>query len=149
MLEENGTVSHVEGNYAWVETERGSTCSACAARDGCGAGVLAKVLGRRQPRVRAINRVGAHAGDRVVLGLAEQALLQGSAAVYLVPLASMMVAAGIGEWLAGILAVAAADPVSVVFGMLGLGGGLVWLRRFSRRVRDDTRYQPVLIRKLG
>ncbi len=149
MLEESGTVSHVEQQYAWVETERQDSCSSCAARVGCGTGVLAKVLGRRQANVRALNRIGARAGDRVVLGLAEQALVQGSAAVYLVPLASMMAAAGVGEWLAGHLALAGPDPLSVVFGLLGLAGGLAWLRRFSRRVQDDVRYQPVLIRKLG
>ena len=149
MLEEQGTVSHIEDPYAWVETERNSSCASCAARSGCGTAVLAKVLGRRPAKVRAINRIGARAGDRVVLGLAERALLQGSAAVYLVPLGAMMVAAGVGEWLASDLALAAAEALSVVAGLLGLGAGLVWLRRFSRRVRDDVRYHPVLIRKLG
>ena len=149
MLEEQGTVSHLEEPYAWVETERRSSCTSCAARSGCGTAVLAKVLGRRQGKVRAINGIGARAGDRVVLGLAERALLQGSAAVYLVPLGAMMVAAGLGEWLAADLASAAAEPLSVVSGLLGLGVGLVWLRSFSRRIRDDVRYQPVLIRKLG
>ncbi len=147
MLEEYGTVIQLEEQYAWVETERNSSCSSCAARSGCGTGVLAKVLSRRQGRVRAINSIGAHTGDRVVLGLAEDALLQGSAAVYLVPLVSMLVAAGGGEWLAGTMELAVADAVSVVFGVLGLGIGLAWLRRFSRSVRDNTRYQPVLIRK--
>ncbi len=148
MLEENGTVIQLEEQYAWVETERDSSCSSCAARSGCGTGVLAKVLGRRQGKVRAINSIGARTGDRVVLGLAEDALLQGSAAVYLAPLASMLVSAGAGEWLAGTLELAAADGVSVVFGLLGLGIGLAWLRRFSRSVRDNAHYQPVLIRKL-
>ena len=98
--------------------------------------------------MRAINSIGARAGDRVVLGLAEDALLQGSAAVYLAPLATMLIAAGAGEWLAGSLELAAPDAVSVVFGLLGLGIGLAWLRRFSRSARDDARYQPVLVRKL-
>ena len=148
MLEENGTVLQLEERYAWVETERNNSCSSCAARSGCGTGVLAKVVGRRHVKVRAINSIGARTGDRVVLGLAEDALLQGSAAVYLAPLASMLVSAGIGEWLAGTLDLAASDVLSVVFGLLGLGFGLAWLRRFSRSVRDDARYQPVLIRKL-
>ncbi len=148
MLEENGKVLELEEQYAWVETERNSSCSSCAARSGCGTGVLAKVLGRRHGKVRAINSIAARTGDRVVLGLAEDALLQGSAAVYLAPLASMLVSAGGGEWLAGSLELADPDAVSVVFGLLGLGIGLAWLRRFSRSVRDSARYQPMLIRKL-
>ena len=148
MLEENGTVIQLEEQYAWVETERNSGCSSCAARSGCGTGALSKVLGRRHSQVRAINSIGARTGDRVVLGLVEDALLQGSAAVYLAPLAAMLVSAGAGEWLAGSLELAAADAGSVVFGLLGLAIGLAWLRRFSRSVRDNARYQPVLIRKL-
>lgn len=148
LLEENGTVSRVEDGYAWVETERRSSCSSCGARSGCGTAVLARVLGRRQPKVRAINRIGARAGDRVVLGLAEQALLQGSAAVYLVPLVSMLVLAGLGEWLASGVP-GSAEPVSILSGLAGLGGGLIWLSWFSRRISSDDRYQPILIRKLG
>ncbi len=75
-------------------------------------------------------------------------MLQGSAAIYLAPLVSMIVAAGVGEWFAGSFELAAPDLVSVVFGLSGLGIGLVWLRRFSRNVRDDARYQPVLIRRI-
>ena len=95
-----------------------------------------------------MNEIGARTGDRVVLGLAEHALLQGSAAVYLLPLASMMAAAALGEWLAGRIGLAAPDHLSIVLGLFGLGGGLAWLSAFSRRIRDDARYQPVLLRKL-
>ena len=91
MLEETGTVAQVNEDYAWVETERKGSCEACAVRSGCGTATLAKVLGRRRTVIRAINRVGAQAGDRVVLGLAERAFLQGSIAVYLIPLGAMMV----------------------------------------------------------
>ncbi len=148
MLEEKGTVIRLEQQFAWVETERSSSCAACVARSGCGTGVIAKVLGRRQAKVRAINSISADAGDRVVVGLAEDAMLQGSAAVYLAPLASMVVAAGLGEWFAGSFELTTPDLVSVVFGLLGLGMGFAWLRRFSRSVRDDARYQPVLIRRI-
>ncbi|MDJ0892175.1 MAG: SoxR reducing system RseC family protein [Gammaproteobacteria bacterium] len=148
LLEENGTVSRVEDGYAWVETERRTSCDSCVARSGCGTAVLAKVLGRQKSTVRAINRIGARAGDKVVLGLAEQALLQGSAAVYLVPLVSMMVMAGLGEWLASGVP-GSVESVSILLGLLGLSSGLIWLSWFSRRIDSDDRYQPVLIRKLS
>ncbi|UCE90683.1 MAG: SoxR reducing system RseC family protein, partial [Pseudomonadota bacterium] len=44
MIEELGVVGACEGEYAWVQMERRSTCGRCAARQGCGTAVLAKVL---------------------------------------------------------------------------------------------------------
>jgi len=134
----------VEGDLAWVETQRQSACSACAARSGCGSGVLAKVLGRRMSRVLAINHAGARPGEEVVVGIAEQSLLRGSLAVYTVPLLAMFAAALAGELLlphwgeAGVL----------VSGALGLAAGFVWLRRFAARIGRDSRYQPVVLRRL-
>ena len=34
---------------------------------------------------------------------------------------------------------------SVLFGMLGLVIGFVWLRYFSQKIRKDDRYRPVLL----
>ncbi len=149
MLEETATVTQANDTYAWVETERKSSCDTCAVRGGCGTATLAKVLGRRRTKVRATNGIGAQVGDRVVLGLAEGAFLQGSVAVYLVPLGAMMLAAGAGEVFAANTGIGSPEVVSILFGLIGVAGGLAWLRAFSRRIRNDARYQPVLIRKLS
>jgi sigma-E factor negative regulatory protein RseC len=148
VIEESATVTQVGDGFAWVETQRQSACGACAARKGCGTATLAKVLGQRQRHVRAINCIGAHVGDRVVIGLAEGALLQGSVAVYLVPLLAMMLAAGLGEMLATNLGVQGTEAMAVALGLLGMAVGVLWVRAFARRVEGDERYQPTLIRRL-
>ena len=86
MIEENGQVVEVQGEFAWVEHERTSTCGSCSVRKGCGTSAIARVLGQRRVRLRVLNRINAAVGDQVVVGIAEQGLLRGSLAVYAMPL---------------------------------------------------------------
>jgi len=148
MIEELGVVSACDGEYAWVHTQRRSTCGQCAARQGCGTAVLAKFLGRNFSRVRALNSAAAGVGDTVIVGLREEALLRGSAAVYLVPLLAMFAMAMLGEVIAPQLGVTS-EPLSIGFAMLGLVLGFVWLRVFSARNRTNTAYQPIVVRRVA
>lgn len=147
MIEEQARViAAEEEGFAWVQTERQSTCGACAANKACGTSVLSKVLGQKPSRVRALNPVGARLGDQVVVGLQEEAMVRGSLAIYAVPLIAMIVAA-IGVevlqpfgW--------SGDGATALGGIFGLGLGLLWVRGFSRRILHDARYQPVILRRI-
>lgn len=98
MLKEAGRIVAVEVSGAWVETIRSSTCHRCAARAGCGHGVLARASGRDR------GLIFAHSGERlsasqcaiddqVEIELPESALLFASAMVYGAPLAAAIVSA--------------------------------------------------------
>lgn len=143
MIEESARVVAAEDGYAWVETQRRSTCSACSLNKGCGTSVLAKVLGRRQNLLKVLDPVGVGPGEAVVVGLQEAALVRGAAAVYLVPLSAMILAAlgAEGLW--------ASEAGTAAAGLAGLGAGLLWVRRYTRRVAADPRFQPVILRRLG
>ncbi len=145
MIEETGVVAELEATYAWVETERRSSCGGCSVK-GCGTGTLAHVLGARRLRVRVENTIGAEVGDTVILGLREDALLRGSLAVYIVPLLAMMAAALFGEALAPQWGGDNTDAWAIALGLLGFGGGLLWLRGFSHRAAGQKRYQAVAVR---
>ena len=147
MLEETASVVRVEAGEVWVETQRRSTCSSCAVEKGCGTATLAKVLGRRRTLVRVLSDLPLAVGDQVVIGIREQALVRGSLAVYAVPLLLMLAGAIIGELGAGQGLWGSAEVASVLLGTGGLVAGLVWLKRFSRRIHDDTDYQPVVLRR--
>lgn len=142
MIEEHAVVVATEGEFAWLETERKSTCGSCAVRKGCGTGALANVVGKKLTRVVALNGVGAQAGDRVVVGIDEASLVRGSLAVYALPLLALFVGALLGQvWLQ--------EAGAMGGGLAGLLAGLAWLRRFSRRCRTDPRFQPVILRRTG
>lgn len=148
MIEETARVVAAEGEFVWVETQRQSTCGGCAARQGCGTATLAKVLGRRRTRVRALNRDAARVGDRVVVGIDEQALVRGSLAVYAVPLLGLLAGGVLGALLQTRLQLAG-EALTLVAGVAGLIVGLLWVKGFTRRIRGDSRYQPVVLRRLA
>jgi sigma-E factor negative regulatory protein RseC len=147
MIEETGQVVDVQGAFAWIESERTSTCGACNVRKGCGTAVLAKVLGQRRVHLRVINRINARVGDAVVIGISESGLVRGSLAVYAVPLAGLFAGAIAGDVLGKYFFPGGSDPVAIVGALAGLGAGLFWLKRFSRRTEKDAAYQPVILRK--
>lgn len=144
MIEEAAHLVEIDGDYAWVETERRSSCSSCSAK-GCGTGALSKVFGRRSQRLKVLNPIGAKAGDEVVLGIHEQALLKGSVAVYIMPLLGMLAGALLGEGLAPQWG-SDSEALSIVLGLLGLAAGFFWLQRYNRGLSRDPRFIPVILR---
>jgi sigma-E factor negative regulatory protein RseC len=146
VIEENGQVVDVEDGYAWIETEPASTCGSCTVSKGCGTSALASLFGRRPAPLRVVNRINAHIGDNVVIGIDEAGLVRGSLAVYAAPLAGLFAGGLLGRYIAAALLPQAAEPGGILGALAGLAAGLVWLRRFSRRTEQDRRYQPVILR---
>lgn len=136
----------LEEGGAWVETLRTSACGSCSVNKGCGTGVISKYFASRLNRVKAVNPIDAQVGDSVIIGLEEQALVRGSFAVYIVPLLFMFLLAVIGEWVARAMGFQSGDGVAALFGIAGLVVGFLWVRKFSKDVSVDERYQPVIIR---
>lgn len=133
-IEERGIVVVADLDWATVRIQRQSTCGSCAARTGCGSGVLAEVLGRRAPELRLANTHGLRSGDRVILGIRDQALVSGALVMYLLPLLGLI---GLPVLLGALLS-AAPEGALIVAGIagfvLGLGGVRYWLQRQGRRL---------------
>ena len=146
MIEENATVLDCDGAFAWVEASRKSVCGQCSANKGCGTHVLSKVIGNRVNRVRVLNRVNAHVGDEVTIGMPETTFLKTSLMTYMLPLFMMIGLAMLGNVLAKQL-LWAANTTEILFAISGLIISLWWLRRFNKKVQYDQRYQPVVLRK--
>ena len=136
MIEESGRVIAVENDLALIEIQRKSVCNTCSVNKGCGTGVLAKAIGNKRFRLTAQNSV---------VGIEENMLVKSSFAVYIIPLLLLFVGAWCGVNIAGFYAVQASEGFSVLFGMLGLVVGFIWLRYFSQKISKDDRYRPVLL----
>jgi len=147
MIEETGQVVEVQGEFAWIESERSSTCGGCAVRSGCGTAALARVLGQRRVRLRVLNHINARVGDTVVVGIAESGLVRGSLAVYVAPLAAFLGGALAGHFLGAWLLPAGSDVAAIGGAFGGLAVGLLWLQRFSRATEMDASFQPVILRR--
>ncbi len=145
MIEERGQVVALEGEYAWIEVLQSSSCGQCSAKKGCGTAALSGIFNRGAVRIRVLNKIHSRAGEQVVVGVQENTLLRGAFAAYFVPILSMLMAGGLVQWLW--------QPVSelteISAGLIGLATGLLWLRRFSRQIASDVRYQPVILRRVA
>lgn len=143
MIEENAHVLRVSPGVAWVEAQRQSACGSCQVRGGCGTSVLASVMGKRQNSVRALDPVGVQAGDQVLIGLQERALVRASFSMYLLPLVGLFVGGFIGQLLDS-----HGEAWTILLGMLGLLAGFGLVRWFYRKIRNNPAYQAVIIKRV-
>ena len=137
----------MQGEFAWIESERTTTCGSCAVRKGCGTSAIAKVLGQRRVRLRVLNRINASVGDDVVIGIAESGLVRGSLAVYAVPLIGLFAGALAGQLLGRQVFDTQSDLLAIFGAISGFVAALIWLKRFSRHTEKDAAYQPVVLRQ--
>jgi sigma-E factor negative regulatory protein RseC len=127
-------VTRVENGMAWVASKAPSSCGACGGR-GCGSSLFSRFWHPGAPEYRVDNPIGAVAGDPVVVGLPEGALLRAALASYGMPLLSLLGGAGLGNFLFG-------EPGAILGGLCGLGLAGVWLK--LRRGPDSM---PVILRR--
>jgi sigma-E factor negative regulatory protein RseC len=149
MLTETGRVLALEDGVAWVETLRQSTCGACAARSGCGHGLLntARADSSRgvvKALVPKSTGLSLNVHDTVELALPERSFLSAASMLYVVPLVTTLGAAILTEhlFLAEGAPAAAADLQVSLAAIVGLTGGLLAVRWHARHTRDDPAYQP-------
>lgn len=147
MIEEQATVVSCDGDYASVTAGRKAACGGCSNEPSCGTSLLAKTFGNRSSEIRALNSVGAKPGERVVLGLNEDAVLRSAFLLYAVPLLCFLFAAILGHTVAEQMQLNNAELTSIVLGLLGLWGGLIIVKRYANRLNNDKAYQAVIIRR--
>lgn len=148
MLTETGQVIAVDKDGLWVETLKKTTCSACAARHGCGQRVLASAS-QNMSLIKALFRQDNpdiwRVGDTVSIGIEETTLLKAALYVYLGPLLCLLLFVSTGAWLGlsdGVLAMLA------VAGIL-LGGLIVRLHAqiMSKSSCDRFSYHAIVLSK--
>lgn len=138
-IEEQGVVVAADDAWATVRVERKSTCGSCSARSGCGNGVLAQVLGRRELVLRLANTQNLRSGDRVILGVRDDALVSGALVMYLLPLFGLMLFPA----MVAALFPALHDGWMIPAGIAGFALGLAAVRRWMRG--QGRRFDPVLL----
>jgi len=125
---------------------RRTSCGACSSQAACGVSLLDRLLGRRRQRLVVGDALGVRAGETVVIGLPEGALVKAALAAYLMPLLGLLAGAMAAP---AMWAGADADLAALAGGALGFAGALVLLRRYSRRLAADPRYRAKLLRRGG
>lgn len=153
MIEEQGRVIELSGDYALVQTQRRASCGTCVAQGACGTALFDRFLGRRPITLRARNEAGAALGDWVIVGVPERVLLGAALAAYLVPILALVLGGALGHW-------AVQQPLSVVLGagsnlgaVIGAVSGfllaLSWLRRYSASQARSPMHDPLVLRRFA
>ena len=149
MIEETGTIVEADEHYAWVEAASSSSCSHCTANQACGTASLQKWFNRRPNRLRVVNDQNLNAGERVVIGIPEQALVKGSFLVYMLPLLCMIAGAMLGVFINDLMQWHFRDALSIIFALLTLIGGFVLVQKhYLRKSKQQSQFQPIILRRL-
>src|SRR4051794_4144843 len=102
LVEATARIVTFDRGLAWVEPEPGTSCGSCASAAACGAkgiGTAASKLESRRFRLAVPADIAV--GDRVVVGIANDALVKGALVAYGLPLLTLL-AAGIVAQAAGL-----------------------------------------------
>ena len=123
MTEGVAQVVELDGNMAWLVPESGSSCGGCSSATACGSKGIGTVSSRLEARrFQLVNDFGLRVGERVVVGIRENALLRASITAYVIPLATLLISGALAQWAAG------NDFVTMAAMLAGLVFGL-WLAR--------------------
>ena len=147
MIEEQIEVVEVIGDQIVLQANTKSACSSCAINKGCGTSLLAKVVGRKFTRFQVDNNVNAAAGDTVVVGIPEDALLKGSLVMYVLPIGWMLITALFFDFLLP-LSTDARDLIIAGSAFSGLIVGFLLSNWYFRRKSNAQHFSPVVLRKI-
>ncbi|MES9993939.1 MAG: SoxR reducing system RseC family protein [Candidatus Thiodiazotropha sp.] len=146
MIEEPATVVSVDDGYALVETQQSPACGACSSAGSCSTSVVSGLFKRRHTRLKVSNPIAAKPGERVIIGLAEGALLKISFLAYLLPLLCMILMALLMQALVTRFLWQLGELPQVAGGLFGLIAGFYLLRKLAGQRRDKPGYQAVILR---
>ena len=141
-MQEQAIVVEVNGREVAVETERQSTCGQCSAKNGCGSALLGKYFNRNKQQLVVETDLSLAVGDKILLGLNENALLRGSFIVYAIPLLMMLLLP---------LVVSQFDLsefVSILSAVVGFSAGIIYVKYFSIVARSEEEFSPVVLKRL-
>ena len=142
MVEGIAQVVKIEGKTAWLVPEQGSSCGSCASATACGSkgiGTTASRLDNR--RFRIDNDANLAVGERVVFGIRDNVLLKASITAYAIPLATLVLAGSLAQWMFG------SDTITMAALFVGLVIGLGISRMEAGRLQTRCDLAPLFLRR--
>lgn len=145
MIEEEAFVSEIDGDRVWIEKTPKSACSGCSQT--CPSSVASQFFGAKTIRFPIVSSLDLKPGDRVLVGVPENALLGGAFRMYLAPLLMLFAGALAGQALAQASGALTAELGGAVGGLLGLLSCLIVLK--ASRFSDHAGLRPVILHKIN
>ena len=138
-------IAHVvaqEGNAVWLEPEQTGSCGGCTASGACGAKGIGTIANRLEARrFRIENPANLVVGERVVIGIRENALIKASLTAYAIPLATMLASGALAQWRFG------SDLATMAAMVAGLALGLMFSRMGAGQLLSRGDLAPQFVRR--
>lgn len=119
-------VIKIDGGFMTVKADFSGTCTSCSVKKGCGSGILADLLGRRDELIMPLKN-GAVVGGFVSLEVSSKLLFLQAFILYILPLLSLF----LFGFLASII-FPEQELLQVIAGLFGLVLVLLWVKLFFR-----------------
>ena len=143
MIEETALVLEVREQQVLLETQRKSACQSCSVKSGCGTSTLSKVVGKRSSQFVVENTLDVHAGDQVIVAIDENALVQGSLLIYLLPLVLMLLTGVLADYLFS------AELITILFSIFGFVLSMIVVRYILSLSHLKKSIHPQLLRRIS
>ena len=144
MSTEEGTITKVAENKAWVLVRRSSACDGCKS-----GGVCNSLAGSGNMEAETINTAGGKVGDRVRITLSSKSIWKISFMFYMIPVIFLAVGAIVGMEI-GKRNFPGFDPemMSLTMALLACAVGFLVVWVYSRFAATKREYIPEIIRIL-
>ena len=144
MLEQHALVIATKQNQAQFEIVRQKPCGICGQTRGCGASIWGKLFGHKTASFSVQNLLQAKVGDTVLIAVEDGAVLSSAGFAYALPLAFLMLGAGLGQQFLHLFS--AVDGNAASGAVLGFLLGFALLRRRVNGMSYLSRYQPRMVK---
>lgn len=143
MIQETGTVTGVQGEFATVEAERTGSCKHCSSKGMCGTIDSAA----NKVTICALNEAGAKVGDIVIVGIPGKSFLHASLLVYTTPILALIVGGGLGSVAHRFIGdIISKDALSALFALVFIVASVFYVKSKSGKIDSDSRYTPIIMR---
>jgi sigma-E factor negative regulatory protein RseC len=135
MSTEEGIVTRIQDDKAWVMVKRSEMCDHCQSKTACHS-----LGGDMDMETEAINEAGAGEGDRVRLHLESSSLLKIASVFYLVPLVFLILGAFLGK-----LFTPGSDGGAIAGSVILLLISIIPVKLLSNSIKDKKNYIPKIV----
>ncbi|THA10319.1 SoxR reducing system RseC family protein [Rodentibacter pneumotropicus] len=144
MLKESAVVISYENGMARVKCQSQSACGQCAAKNSCGTSSLSELNGKRGEHIFTVETMmPLREGQVVEIGLEEKSMLFSALLMYIVPLVALLIATGLSHYISE----NELSRALVIFLFTAIS--FVFIKRYTKKLRQQAKFQPVLLRVLS
>ena len=141
MAVEEGIVTKIEENFAFVKVVRSAGCAHCPSASSC------HIESDRIMIVRAQNKVRAKVGQRVKLYIAPGSIIAASFLLYVVPLFGLLLGAIVGKiFIAPLFPEISSELLAAGMGLLSMAGVFLGIKFYDKQSKKADEFIPKIIK---